>query len=243
MKKPVKMIALLLIAVLLCGCAVNDGDIDENPVPLQDCAYPDVPWQSTPEQVKAILNLPENEIQEADDAASSTYVISWEPADRKLLNQPLYHVFFSFRMIEGSYALQSATVYFPEDADMELVLHTLKAEYGSTCESVFNGSVDPFTNTVTELFLDGTKPGNALWQSERFCGDILTEEQLDAWTEKAAQVEGSQLTEETLKAYLDRLPEAYITYTTYAHATMTPFPEGRTRNRVTFQSNIGSLLG
>ena len=258
-KKWVSVVAVIVCAILLISCATNPSLLDAgNPkVKSEDMLeIPGMKWGAARDEVKAALNLPEDNY--AYDAVYGVNDRVWIiiVQDFTLFEEEVAYGRFWFTKYTANhdYALSSAELYYKDDADMAIVRNELTELYGAeneglgfTCYRVRNGAVESYTEAGFSVNRNGTEETiNAWWESNAKRADILsTEIQEKMLTSKILDTSGvgSGLdpddpgSREIIQEYLQKDPAVLLQCSNNANLEYIVAPSYATQKAVRFDAS------
>ena len=162
----------------------------ERLTPVGDPALLELPgmkWGATPETIKSVLNLPEeNYLLDAQLAQTRWLMVV---GDFNFFGQEVAYGRFHYtrHLSTQDWALSSVELYYKEDSDMAAVKEELIALYGAPNEGlgftryrIRNGEIEEYVDPgFTSNFVDVDEPVFGWWQSETKRAGVLSEEIVD----------------------------------------------------------------
>ena len=225
MKKYLKLAALLvIITVLLCGCAVG-GDIvttttvpEEKPFQQMDLiCMPDLSWNMAPDEVVDVLKLDASEY-----AMQSDLMIVEKPT---CFGAPADQLAIQFAAREdGGFAILQMGITYPDDADMDGVYRQLCALYGdpeeehrfyipdiSVIEDVEQGRVNDSYRVENGIPVEVKSSGDGMkyWSGTQTLHTYLNEEELNAFHDRYF----ADLPEDAFREYAENQVLTYLFWT------------------------------
>lgn len=206
-KKWVSVVAVMVCTILLISCATNpkvtiptgdDPAVDTTAAtnPVEDelkvgdpsmLELPGMKWGATPEEVKAVLDLPdENYLVDAQLAQTRWLTVV---GDFNFFGEEVAYGRFHYtrHLSTQDWALSSVELYYKEDTDMAAVKEELIALYGAPNEGlgftryrIYKGEIEEYVDPgFTSNFVDVDEPVFGWWQSETKRAGVLSEEIVD----------------------------------------------------------------
>ena len=206
-KKWVSVVAVMVCVILLISCTTNpkvtiptgddpavDTTATTNPVEdelkVGDPALLELPgmkWGDTPETIKSVLNLPEeNYLLDAQLAQTRWLMVV---GDFNFFGKEVAYGRFHYtrHLSTQDWALSSVELYYKEDTDMAAVKEELIALYGAPNEGlgftryrIYKGEIEEYVDPgFTSNFVDVDEPVFGWWQSETKRVGVLSEEIVD----------------------------------------------------------------
>lgn len=179
MKKRAFACTIVLIGLImgLCACSKNPSVGDSALLEL-----PGIKWGATPEEVKEVLNLTDEQIIDESLYGGSYWRIY--VTDVRFFGEKVSFGQFTFRprMESGEYSLSSVELYYPDDTDMNIVNDALVEIYGSpkdealgfTRYKVENGTVRSYDDPGPNLDRSQQTRMINWWESTAKRADVLT---------------------------------------------------------------------
>lgn len=206
-KKWVSVVAVMVCVILLISCTTNpkvttptgddpavDTTVTTNPVEdelkVGDPSMLELPgmkWGDTPETIKSVLNLPEeNYLVDAQLAQTRWLMVV---GDFNFFGEEVAYGRFHYtrHLSTQDWALSSVELYYKEDSDMAAVKEELIELYGAPNEDlgftryrIRKGEIEEYVDPgFTSNFVDVDEPVFGWWQSETKRGEVLSEEIVD----------------------------------------------------------------
>ena len=206
-KKWVSVVAVMVCVILLISCTTNpkvtiptgddpavDTTATTNPVEEElkvgDPALLELPgmkWGDTPETIKSVLNLPEeNYLLDAQLAQTRWLMVV---GDFNFFGKEVAYGRFHYtrHLSTQDWALSSVELYYKEDSDMAAVKEELIALYGAPNEDlgftryrIYKGEIEEYVDPgFTSNFVDVDEPVFGWWHSETKRAGVLSEEIVD----------------------------------------------------------------
>ena len=162
----------------------------ERLTPVGDPALLELPgmkWGDTPETIKSVLNLPEeNYLLDAQLAQTRWLTVV---GDFNYFGEEVAYGRFHYtrHLSTQDWALSSVELYYKEDSDMAAVKEELIALYGAPNEGlgftryrIYKGEIEEYVDPgFTSNFVDVDEPVFGWWQSETKRAGVLSEEIVD----------------------------------------------------------------
>ena len=162
----------------------------ERLTPVGDPALLELPgmkWGDTPETIKSVLNLPEeNYLLDAQLAQTRWLMVV---GDFNFFGKEVAYGRFHYtrHLSTQDWALSSVELYYKEDSDMAAVKEELIALYGAPNEGlgftryrIYKGEIEEYVDPgFTSNFVDVDEPVFGWWQSETKRAGVLSEEIVD----------------------------------------------------------------
>ena len=162
----------------------------ERLTPVGDPALLELPgmkWGDTPETIKSVLNLPEeNYLLDAQLAQTRWLMVV---GDFNFFGEEVAYGRFHYtrHLSTQDWALSSVELYYKEDTDMAAVKEELIALYGAPNEGlgftryrIYKGEIEEYVDPgFTSNFVDVDEPVFGWWQSETKRAGVLSEEIVD----------------------------------------------------------------
>lgn len=222
----------IVVAVCFLASPKDYGPEVGNPQMLE---LPGVEWFATPEEVKAALNITEEQI--LTENTTSGYVLEMYVTDLTLFGRDVSLARFDFWFDDsGAPALRYALVYFSEDTNMKKLEKKLVEIYGpgqseSYIHSLYDNNIDlvkriaprvfslekSATNESRQNAFEGNPFQDALEDPEYMIHHWVTENGLSLIPEevleyfKSGEVEDVPQDEDELMETLDRMPWVVMT--------------------------------
>ena len=148
---------------------------------------PGMKWGDTPETIKSVLNLPEeNYLLDAQLAQTRWLMVV---GDFNFFGEEVAYGRFHYtrHLSTQDWALSSVELYYKEDTDMAAVKEELIELYGAPNEDlgftryrIRKGEIEEYVDPgFTSNFVDVDEPVFGWWQSETKRGEVLSEEIVD----------------------------------------------------------------
>ena len=162
----------------------------ERLTPVGDPALLELPgmkWGDTPETIKSVLNLPEeNYLLDAQLAQTRWLMVV---GDFNFFGKEVAYGRFHYtrHLSTQDWALSSVELYYKEDSDMAAVKEELIALYGAPNEGlgftryrIYKGEIEEYVDPgFTSNFVDVDEPVFGWWQSETKRAGVLSKEIVD----------------------------------------------------------------
>ena len=190
--------------------------------------FPDIPWDSTPEEVRQLLNLTDAQIVldekiEADPKREESNE-SWKlyVTDVTFFGQKVKFGLFNFVRYPWveDFALTSIQLYYPDDADMTIVQNALTQTYGSSKDGlgftrckISQGAAEIYTDSGTKLYNYEGQESQMIhwWESTAKRADVYPENVQEAMITSFANPESITHAErEVVLEWLEKDPAVLL---------------------------------
>lgn len=225
MNKKSKLLVVALVLITLCLCACMNDSKNSGLAALE---YPGIKWSATPDEVRQILNLTEDQIVlDTKVEAYPEYEDSNEGwrlyvTDITFFGQKVkYGLFFFIRAPwVDEFALSSIQLYYPDDADMTVVKDGLIKEYGEpkdglgfTLYRIRSGAVESYTDQGATLVNYAGQTSRMIhwWESPAKLADVFPADVQEAIIAKYSAPEfENNADREVVLEYLQKSPAVRI---------------------------------
>lgn len=217
------LFASIIFIICLAGCTKAPSDSDLSMLP-----YPGIKWSATPDEVRQILNLTEDQIVlDTKVEADPEYEDSSEGwrlyvTDVTFFGQKVkYGLFFFVRAPwVDEFALSSIQLYYPDEADMTVVKDGLIKEYGEpkdglgfTRYRIRSGAVESYTDQGATLVNYEGQASRMIhwWESPAKLADVFPADVQEAIIAKYSVPEfENNADREVVLEYLQKSPAVRI---------------------------------
>ncbi len=161
-------------------------------MPVEDLSFPGVPWMSSPEEVKELLDIgPEDIVAEEwlteprEDCADNFGYYIFAVRNREVFGQQAKMVVFRFydeTWTMDALKLAHVVIYYPDaqeeyTADLDALKTTLVEQYGPSAEETVSHTWFPGMSSIGEQRKKIGESSLGIWYSEHTGPDALTPQQ------------------------------------------------------------------
>lgn len=201
---------LLALSLLLGACSQSKQNPDKlNAEALRFCG---IPWGSSPEEAKEILNLPADaDVMEGSEQENYYVIIISSQPWLGMETQKIHLEFWDHTESGGPVGLSRVTVRFPEETEKEAVMEALEKTYGAYVDGYekVGRNLDTLEREVTQEYQ--RTENRAYWLTKQTVADRLNENQTQQVMDYFAGLE-LPISRELGMEMLETLPLVFMMY-------------------------------